>query len=135
MERTAYEAINLKLEKDRMEIELEIAKLQEKKAEVVRRRDEELKKLSLSTNILKEKKTINASFLQVRFNHEVVERCNRETELIERLITEQHVELEKVKEKGRYIENAYGQLLKELQNKERRREEEMLLDFKHWSGF
>lgn len=118
-----------------MEIELEIAKLQEKKAEVVRRRDEELKKLSLSTNILKEKKTINASFLQVRFNHEVVERCNRETELIERLITEQHVELEKVKEKGRYIENAYGQLLKELQNKERRREEEMLLDFKHWSGF
>ncbi|PDZ94717.1 hypothetical protein CON36_32265, partial [Bacillus cereus] len=77
MKENVYNAIKLKLEQEKMEIEEELTVLQAKKYELNNRKSVEENKLSASTKILKEKKIVRAGMLTQRFNSDFVKQCEK----------------------------------------------------------
>ncbi|PGP12828.1 hypothetical protein COA01_33980 [Bacillus cereus] len=135
MKENVYNAIKLKLEQEKMEIEEELTVLQAKKYELNNRKSVEENKLSASTKILKEKKTVRAGMLTQRFNSDFVKQCEKEIKIIDSFIQKQNIELEKIKEQEKYVDGMFQQKLKEKEKQERRKEEEMLFEYKKWLDF
>ncbi|GAB6668241.1 MULTISPECIES: hypothetical protein [Bacillus cereus group] len=135
MKENVYNAIKLKLEQEKMEIEEELTVLQAKKYELNNRKSVEENKLSASTKILKEKKIVRAGMLTQRFNSDFVKQCEKEIKIIDGFIQKQNIELEKIKEQEKYVDGMFQQKLKEKEKQERRKEEEMLFEYKKWLDF
>ncbi|MDA1674907.1 MULTISPECIES: hypothetical protein [Bacillus cereus group] len=135
MKENVYNAIKLKLEQEKMEVEEELTVLQAKKYELNNRKSVEENKLSASTKILKEKKTVRAGMLTQRFNSDFVKQCEKEIKIIDSYIQKQNIELEKIKEQEKYVDGMFQQKLKEKEKQERRKEEEMLFEYKKWLDF
>ncbi|MCU7667014.1 hypothetical protein [Bacillus thuringiensis] len=135
MKENVYTAIKLKLEQEKMETEEELTKLQTRKYELNNRKSAEENKLSASTKILKERKTVRAGMLTQRFNSDFVKQCEKEIKIIDDFIQIQNIELEKIKEQEKYVDGMFQQKLKEKEKQERRKEEEMLFEYKKWLDF
>lgn len=135
MKENVYAAIKLKLEQEKMETEEELTKLQTRKYELHNRKSVEENKLSASTKILKEQKTVRAGMLTQRFNSDFVKQCEKEIKIIDNFIQKQNIELEKIKEQEKYVDGMFQQKLKEKEKQERRKEEEMLFEYKKWLDF
>lgn len=135
MNEKTYEAVKFKFEQEKLTIEEEIASLQLKKDTVMTRKETEENKLRSSSNLLREKKVITAAILNQRFDYAFVKQCEREISLIDAYIEKCNTNLEAIKEQEKYINGIYLKRIKEKEYKERKREEETLVEYKKWLDF
>lgn len=135
MNEKTYKAVKFKFEQEKLTIEEEIASLQLKKDKVINRKETEENKLKDSSNLLRERKVVTAALLNQRFDYAFVKQCEREIALIDTYIEKCNNNLEVIKEQEKYINGIYLKRIKEKEYKERKREEETLVEYKKWLGF
>lgn len=134
MDTLSYQAVKIKLAHERMSLEKEIAVLQLKRNENIKKREKEMNKLSKTQEIFNSNKVVLASMLKVEFNSEIVKNADREMLVINQYIQELNIEIEKINEREKFIEKTYEleqlQKMKKIQIKE----EITIHEFKKWLG-
>ncbi|MFP3725755.1 hypothetical protein U8V72_11190 [Priestia filamentosa] len=135
MNEKTYEAVKMKFEQDKLEIEKEIAQLQRKKKVINDRKELEENKLKYSSELLKKKKVVSVAVLRQRFDYEFVKQCEKEIGLLEKYIQQCNRNIEKIKEQEKYVEATFYKQIKEKEEKTRKKEEEILIEYKKWLSF
>lgn len=130
MDDKSYDAIKLKIELDKNAVYKEIAILQQKRMAHQERLQKEVDKLNQTTHLLGSGSINSAMLKRPSYQPDVVIKEKAQMEVIEGYIKNQSAELEKVNERERLIDEMYQENLKEKQKKERKQEEEALIEMK-----
>lgn len=120
----------MQIEEEKSQIELEIATLKLKKEENIMIKRNEVDKLSCARKAFEHNKTIKIGLLHHTYRFEVVKKAEKEIDLLNNFITEQSIELDKVKEKEKEVDFIYKKSILELKKKEMIKEEIKIMEYK-----